>query len=160
MRFGSPAMSNSVRRPRVTRWMNLSSHVICGRNRGIHAMAPILTASGVSRPIPGGYPPSLKPAVRSLASAPERSTKPPEPWRIRLMNTTTTRSLAALAAAGALVVGGAAAANATSGDDLDTARGDVEQLVQTAAEDGTLTAEELKQLVLTAADDGTVTVEA
>jgi hypothetical protein len=30
-RLGSPAMSSSVSRPRVTRWISMSTHMICGR---------------------------------------------------------------------------------------------------------------------------------
>lgn len=58
------------------------------------------------------------------------------------MNTMTIRSIAALAATGAIVVGGAAAANATTGDDVESKRSEVSQLVHHAVEDGTVTVEE------------------
>lgn len=54
----------------------------------------------------------------------------------------TTRTIATLAATGAIVVGGVAAANATTGDDVESKRSEVSQLVHHAVEDGTVTLEE------------------
>jgi hypothetical protein len=58
------------------------------------------------------------------------------------MSTTIIRSIAVLGATGALVVGGATAANAADDGSDIALRSEVEQLILSAVEDGTVTVEE------------------